>query len=146
MEKVGLVLFIVLSLSVAPIVGYLVDRHAHEGVDWFKRRRVLTSGQRASATVLSSSILVGSIVGNKLRSAYSIVYEVRPNDGPAFRARGIEVLYHSEGWELKEGAPVDVRFDPVDKTVVLVRRDRAQVQRERDAERRSKEEALLRSK
>lgn len=143
---VGIGGFVAFSFSIPVVVSYLLDRRNHDGVDWFKRRRILGSGESASARILSSSMLVGRQTGSKYSAAYSIVYEVMPASRAPFRAKGIEVLYFSEAHANKvdAGSTVQVRFDPSDQTVVLVRMDMDQKRRDDDAQRKAREEALLR--
>ena len=143
---IGVLGFICFSISIPIVINYFADRRAHEGVDWFRRRRILRQGQSAPATVLSSTLLVNVNIGSKYQGAYSIVYDVRPSNGAPFRKRGVEVLYYSEADanHLAPGGNVHVRFDPTDQTVVLVRVDRDRVKKDRDAERRAKEDELLR--
>jgi hypothetical protein len=126
------------------LVSYLVDRRAHEGIDVFRRRSVLRNGQLAQATVLSSTMLMTG-TGSKFNAAYSIVYEVHPLNGPPFRTRAIETMYYSEhSNNISVGATVNVRFDPKDNLVVLVRIKEDKVRSEEDARRRAREDALLR--
>ncbi len=84
--------------------------------------------------------------GFKYTSAYSVVYEVHPPGGAPFRARGIEVMYFSEerANNLTPPSTVQVRFDPVDHTVTLVRVKAQDAQAQDEARRRAREEALLR--
>ena len=144
-----LVLFIVvvtlLSLSTPIAVSYLIDYRLHEGVNYFRRRRVLKQGVAAKAKVLSSNILTKA-TGSRLKSAHSVIYEVSPPGAPAFRAKGIEVLFSSEVTAngLRDGQTVDVRYEPVDHIVVLVRIDPKQALLEREQKIKEKEEALLR--
>jgi hypothetical protein len=106
---------------------------------------VLRSGQAASARVLSSTLRVGRSTGSKYNGAYSIIYEVTPPGGATFRAKATEVMFFSEASaNLEAGGTVNVRFDPADHTVVLVRVDPKPVAHQREAERRAREEALLR--
>jgi hypothetical protein len=140
----GMIAVVIASASLPVVGSYLLDRHAHEGVDWFKRRRVRLHGQPAEATILSSSMLTGRLTGKNL-SAYSLVYEVRPPGQPPFRSRAIEVMYFHEAHanRLDQGEIVSVRYDPSDKTTVLMRVDVDKAGRDREAARRAKEEALL---
>ena len=141
----GIAGFIALSFAFPVVVSYWLDRRAHDGVDWFKRRRVLARGQVAEARILSSSLVPTKTTGSKLSGAYSIVYEVRPDGAAPFRTKAIEVMFFSEARaNLVEGSTVEVRFDPGDHTVVLVRADIGKLQSDRDAARRAKEDALLR--
>jgi hypothetical protein len=139
--------FVAFAISIPIVVSYLLDRRTHDGIDWFKRRRVLKEGQAADARVLSSTLVIGKNAGgSKYQGAYSIVYEVLPAGAAPFRAKAIEVLYFSEASanRLTTGQIVHVRFDPADQTVVLVRVDPRNADRNREAERIAKENALLR--
>jgi hypothetical protein len=134
--------FVACCLAFPVVLAYLIDRKAHEGVDWFKRRRVLRSGQEAEAQVLSSTVVEGTSTAPYKR-AYSIVYEVTPAGAAPFRARAIEIMYPGEARaNVEEGQRVQVRFDPADRTVVLVRPKPNHGAH--DAARRAKEDALLR--
>lgn len=137
--------FVLLSVAFPVVISYWLDRRNHEGLDWFRRRAILTRGQPARAVVLSSELLVGRATGSKYSGAYSIVYEVRPEGAAPFRQRSVEVMWFSEARaQLAEGQEVWVRFDPADGTVLLVRRDARQLLADRDAARRAKEDELLR--
>ncbi|HEX2732791.1 MAG TPA: DUF3592 domain-containing protein [Polyangiaceae bacterium] len=141
----GLIAFIAACLCFPLFIAYFLDRRTHEGVDWFKRRRTLSRGQSAEATILSATLLTDRNTGSKYSAAYSIVYEVRPEGEPPFRGRGLEVMYFSEAHanRVDTGQVVDVRFDPNDRTIVLVRIDARKAKLEKDAARRAKEDALL---
>jgi hypothetical protein len=149
MDTVALVLgiacFVGLAISVPIAISYSLDRNAHEGVDWFARRRVLRSGQAADAKVLSSELMVGKNVGGNHGGAYSIVYEVMPPGDAPFRKKATEVMYFSEARaNLEVGRIVQVRFDPETQVVVLVRVSAESARAQADAERREREERLLR--
>ena len=98
--------------------------------------------------MLSAAIVPEKATGGRYTGAYSIVYEVRPAGGPPFRAKAMEVMYFSEAREnrLQAGQSVTVRFDPSDQTIVLVRVKAGQGTRDAEAERREREEALLRGR
>jgi hypothetical protein len=132
----AVVLFVVGDL----VYKFLQDRRIHEGVSSFKRRRVLRSGVAANATVLSSlrierktsgmEVLSEPATGNPFGTAYySNVYEVVTPSGETFRAKGIEKMPTDSGkvsrhacrhFELQPGETVAVKYDPVDRTIVLV--------------------------
>ncbi|MBI5545180.1 MAG: sigma 54-interacting transcriptional regulator [Deltaproteobacteria bacterium] len=139
------IVVVVLSVSLPMVISYLIDVRLHDGVNLFRRRKVLKTGVEAKAEVLSSTMLMKA-TGSRLRSAYSVVYEVKPADAAPFRAKAIEVLLHSEAANnrLREGQTVTVRYDPADQLVVLVRVDPKGVLAAREAALREKEEALLR--
>lgn len=144
---VFIVVVTLLSISFPMIVSYIIDVRLHEGVNMFRRRSVLKTGIEAPAQVLSSTMLMKA-TGSRLRSAYSVIYEVKPANAEPFRAKAIEVLFHSEAANnnVREGQTVTVRYDPADQVVVLVRVDGKQVLADREAALRKKEEALLRGK
>jgi hypothetical protein len=139
--------FVLLSISFPFAISYFIDARLHEGVNMFTRRRVLRQGVAASARVLSSTMLMKP-TGSKFSAAYSIIYEVTPPGAAPFRAKGIEVMFFSEhdANRLREGETVNVRFDSASQTVVLVRVDAKQAQRDKEAALRAKEEALLRGR
>lgn len=125
-------------------VFYWMDLRAHEGVSVLRRRRVARSGVAASARVVSCSPITTGPMWGGGKLPHSLVYEVEPTGEPPFRARGIEMLSTADRAEnLENGKPVRVRFDPADRTIVLVRADRAQVERDEEAARRAREAALL---
>jgi hypothetical protein len=142
-----IVMVVLLSLATPIGVSYLIDHRLHEGVNWFKRRRVLSQGVGASAKILSATMLMKA-TGSRLKSAWSIVYEVLPEGEAPFRAKGVEVMYRGEsaGNRVRAGETVDVKFDPVDHTVVLVRADPKQLLRQREVELKEREEALLKGR
>jgi hypothetical protein len=139
--------FVLVSCLFPVGVSYLVDRHLHEGVAMFKRRRVLRQGIEASAKVLSRNVKM-TAVNLRQRTAYSLVYEVSPPGEAPFRAKGVEIMYFMETKdnELREGSTVKVKYDPADKTVVLVRVDSKQLFRDRQAAVKAREEALLKGR
>ena len=142
------IIFVVVgSISLPMVIGYIIDARLHEGVNMFRRRKVLRTGVEAQAQVLSSTILMKA-TGSRLDSAYSVVYEVKPPNAAPFRAKAIEVMFPSEvsNNHLREGQTVTVRYDPADQLVVLVRVDPKQALAAREAALREKEEALLRGK
>jgi hypothetical protein len=143
----GLVGFVLLSVSIPVLVSFLLDLRAHEGVSYFKRRRVLRQGLEAKANVLSSNILLKS-TGRRHEVIYSVVYEVAAVAEPPFRAKGCEVMYLSDpnARRLREGSSVEVRYDPADHTVVLVRIDTRTGRRDREAALRAREEELLKGR
>jgi hypothetical protein len=125
-------------------VMYWMDLRAHEGVSVLRRRRVALGGVAAQARVVSCSPITTGPMWGGGKLAHSLVYEVEPTGEPPFRARGIEMLSTADRAEnLESGKPVRVRFDPADRTIVLVRADRAQVERDEEAARRAREAALL---
>ncbi len=80
--------FVLLSISFPMVISYVIDVRLHEGVNMFRRRRVLRTGVEAKAQVLSATMLMKA-TGSKFQSAYSIVYEVQPPDGSPFRANAL---------------------------------------------------------
>lgn len=136
--------WIALCLALPLSGSYLLDRRAHEGASWLRRRRVLRRGVEAAAKVLSTNVLAKWTGTNGL--GRSIVYEVLPPPPAApFRARGIEVMYSHDlrANPLLPGSTVTVRYDPDDLLVVLVWLRAADVERARAAAVHAQEEALL---
>jgi hypothetical protein len=134
-----------LMLAIPISISYWIDIRLHDGVNVFRRRRVLRSGTSAEATILSSEMLMKG-TGSKYKAAYSNIYEIHQPSGGSFRAKGVEVMFFSEAGtnRLRAGEEVQVKFDPGDHTVVLVRVDSKKVDQDRETARKAKEEALLR--
>ena len=123
-------------------------RRANGGVGWYKERRILKRGETATAKLLSCEyVSKGPTVSPKQRH-YSIVYEVTPSVGETFRAKGAICLWWEEEdlYALQAGEVAEVRFDPSDRTVVMVpKRTVREAQLQKEADRKAREDALLRA-
>lgn len=119
---------VVVVIACVFLSSFVKDRRAHEGVSWFKRRRVLRSGIAAEATVLSSSRLDEQASDLEDMAYFSNVYEIpAPPGGESFRVRGIEQMptdppsgYAGSALYLEPGEKAAVKYDPVDRIVVMV--------------------------
>ena len=151
---VSAILFGVLGIpSMLFAYFFFQDLWMHQGVNLFKRRRVLKSGTAAPARIVSAEMrdkVIGGLRGPA--SPYAIEYEVLPPGGAPVRATGIEVMTLREDHAnlraaRRDGRNVQVRFDPQSKLVVLVRVDLKKGEKEHDAtmqKAREARDALLR--